>query len=83
MIEWNSSATALPGVGEVVIGFAPDWIDEDFNPLGLSECFRMDEGNWVRPVWNNCHDCYDTDLDAMPPTHWMRLRRWPEPEERS
>lgn len=55
-----------------VIGFNPEWIDEDFNPEGTRVCFKADSGEkgWCSAKWNNCHDCYDEDYNTAP-THYM------------
>jgi hypothetical protein len=53
-----------------VIGFSDQWADEDYNPKGFRECFRLDCGKWVSAMWNNYQDCYETEQDAGP-TMWM------------
>lgn len=70
--EWIQSDLSEPPVGEAVIGCASRWLDEDFNPRGVRECMRTDEGPWISATWNPAHDCYENSF-GDPPDYWMRF----------
>ena len=57
--------------GEVVLLFSERWIDADFNPEGIREGFRNedDSGPLYSARWNNCQDCWETDI-GFEATHW-------------
>ena len=57
--------------GIEVIGFHPDWIDEDFNPKGTRIGFLLGD-EFISAEWNNDQDCYDTD-EKLTPTHYMLI----------
>lgn len=42
-----------------VLGFNPEWIDEDFNPSGIRVGFLSEDG-FTSATWNNEQDCFDT-----------------------
>lgn len=56
---WHKTSEELPNdeLGEV-LGYSPNWINEDFTPDGIRVCFLSDDG-WVSAMWSNEHDCYD------------------------
>lgn len=69
-----------PPFSEPVDGYHPDWVDEDFNPDGIRECFwtgSEDEPHWFCAAWLDYQDCYET-VENQPPTHW-RKRPAPPP----
>jgi hypothetical protein len=62
--------------GESFIGYNPNWVDADWNPKGVRECYP-DEGSetfWTSMKWNGDYDCYDATTEV--PTH---IRAYPEP----
>lgn len=56
--------------GQVVIGYSPEWIDEDYNPKGVRECFTCCAGEkgWTSMKWCGYHDDWHCDNDTAP-TH--------------
>ena len=69
--RWILVAKDLPPVNTVVNGFNKIWIDEDFNPEGIRECFLHDnEKIWFSAGWNN--DCEEWITVESAPTHWMQ-----------
>ena len=56
--------------GEVVIGYSPKWIDEDWNQRGVRECFTCDAGEneWTSMKWCGYHDDWHCDNETAP-TH--------------
>src|SRR6185503_14849050 len=66
---WVKVENDLPPTCTIVDGFNEIWIDEDFNPEGIRECFLADEGYWTSAEWNNDQDCWDAD-NKFAPTHW-------------
>lgn len=78
--KWKEVKSQTPEEGIPVSGFNELWIDEDFNPKGIRECFVDDNGNWTYSKYCYQHDCYHTrTIDNfgtegyLPPTHWMEL----------
>lgn len=74
---WVSTDNEVPGETAFdVIGFHPDWVDEDFNPKGVRICCYTDSG-WYCAKWVDCHDCYaglsEGDGDLARPTHWAPI----------
>ena len=59
-----------PNNGKEVVGFSPEWIDEDFNPKGTRMCFTTDAGEsgWCSAKWVDSMDEYNTDYETIP-TH--------------
>jgi len=60
-----------------VIGFHPEWIDEDFNPNGTRVGFVNADAGFTCARWCNYHDCYETVDntlenvgDHLMPTHY-------------
>jgi hypothetical protein len=69
-VKWTKTADALPEFGEILLGYNPDWIDEDFNPTGVRECFTYDDGTrWMSARWENDQGGWSTSDEA--PTHWV------------
>lgn len=61
-----------PECGVEVIGFSPNWIDEDFNPNGTRACFLLDDDTWISARWLDYHDSYIQDNKTYP-THYMDI----------
>jgi hypothetical protein len=59
----------MPAECQVVLGYSKEWVDEDFEPNGIRECFYND-GSWVSAKWFNDQDTWFADYDTVP-THWM------------
>lgn len=70
-VKWNKSEEYLPEQGVEVIGFHPDWIDEDFNPQGVRVCFINDDGNWWQAWWVDYQDSYETYITESGPSYWV------------
>lgn len=68
MSKIYSTIENLPEEGVEVIGFNPEWIDEDFNPNGTRACTYFDEC-WISAKWNDYSDSYNS-RDSESPTHW-------------
>ncbi len=81
---WKLVSEEKPETGIEILGYSPDWIDEDFNPDGICLCFLMDEGYWIVAKWCGQHDEWHTrptgednwegaiyDKPIYAPTHWM------------
>ena len=75
------TANVLPEFGRPCIGYNSAWIDLDFNPSGISECFlqESDEDYWIISKWDNDQDYWQSinsidifgDTETLPPpTHW-------------
>lgn len=62
-----------------VIGYNPDWVDEDTNPEGVRECF-LGGGGWINAEWNSYQDVYETRETA--PTHWQPMPKAPQQEQK-
>lgn len=69
-MNWIPTTERLPEPCVPVIGHSSKWIHEDYNPSGIRECFRMDEGYWNSAMWDNEADCYDT-AQSGPPEFWQ------------
>lgn len=73
--EWKvySPVTGqMPPESTPVMGYNPSWVDEDFNPRGIRECFRTGDGTeWVSARWTDGCDTYETD--EGPPTHYYEI----------
>ena len=67
--EWISVDADPPPYATIVDGYSSKWVDEDYNPDGVRECF-LGNSEWFSAVWNNEQDCFDTD--GSKPTHWRR-----------
>lgn len=94
--EWHSVADGdLPPIGEEVIGYSKDWVDEDFNPRGTRACFLTDNG-WISAMWWDYQDTYitisDIDIESnksffehhigkVNPTLWAHYPNLPKIEQ--
>ena len=78
--RWIPCSERLPDGIPVVIGFNPDWIDDDFNPKGVRECALYGDGTeWMTARWCDLHDQWHTTYEhEAEPTHWME---YPEPPQ--
>ncbi len=74
--DWCCVERNPPSMGDgPVLGFNKEWIDADFNPKGVRECFIYGDGTeWHTAKWNNCSDLWMTTDDDVP-THWMNYPR--------
>lgn len=68
----------LPKQGVPVIGFSRSWIDKDFNPCGIRECFTTDAGEygWCSAKWLDEQDDYTADYKSIP-EYWMPMPQQP------
>lgn len=69
-MKWTLSSKDLPPECTIVLGFCKEWIDEDYNPEGIRDCFYNDS-YWCSSFWNNEQDGFDTDWNTNP-TYWMQ-----------
>lgn len=74
--EWRATEKEMPPEFVPVIGFSEAWVDEDFNPDGIRECFRSGDGDdWISSWWYDEQDCYETESGRTgghgAPTHWQ------------
>lgn len=68
-----------PEVGVPVLGYHPEWVNEDFNPTGVCECWIDEDGEWTSAQWDNDQDSYHTHSafwcknaeTPFTPSHWM------------
>ncbi len=76
--EWISVEDRLPdGHSELrqneleVLGYNEEWINLDFNPLGIRVCVYCEayDNQWMSCRWNNTHDTFIVDEESSP-THW-------------
>ncbi len=66
------TAHKLPPFEHPVYGYNPAWIDTDFNPDGIRECFRTGDGfDWHCSKWNDSAGCYETVQEAQPIRWWF------------
>lgn len=66
-------ASCPPPVGAVVIGYHPDWVDDDFNPTGVRECLlNCEEGEWLSGKWYDCQEGWKIE-DETPPLQWTPM----------
>lgn len=78
-MEWvNVDSNNLPEDGVPVLGFSKYWIDVDFNPQGIRECFYINDNlfGWRSAVWNPVFDEWDTD-DTSIPEYWLPFPEHP------
>jgi hypothetical protein len=69
---WKEVKSGNVPEGETLIGYSKEWIDEDFNPRGTRECFKIQGGEeWISAKWNDYHDCYDTDNTTRPELYYQ------------
>lgn len=66
-------------LGIPVLGYNPEWVNEDFNPKGVRECFASDGGEdgWISAKWDSDSDCYNTDYISVP-THVILITATPD-----
>lgn len=77
--SWNRTTDKLPPHSKPVIGYSSKWVDEDFNPKGVRECFLTGDGTeWVTALWIDYQDTYSRCDDG--PEYWCE---YPEPLFRS
>ena len=80
--EWRP-IESVPPQGTVILGYSADWVDKDFNPDGIRECWPTfcDDvvENWTSAKWFDHQDCYVSDTESAP-THWMPLPGAPKQE---
>ena len=76
-IDFKDTKT-FPPPCTVVLGYSKKWIDEDFEPEGIRECFmgdmpfdEQDGQEWSSCVWDNDMDDWHNDYETKP-THWMQ-----------
>lgn len=63
----------LPRKGISVLGASKKWIDSDFNPLGIRECFiTTNKGKWCSARWNDNFDNYEADYESAP-EYWRLI----------
>lgn len=58
-MKWRRYSEQKPPMGEEVIAYHPDWIDEDNNPKGTRIGWQGDEDFTSAHWWAN-QDCYMT-----------------------
>ena len=75
MDNWYRWADKKPEVCEEVLMYSKEWIDEDYNPSGVSLAFLYDDGSVLQLFWDNELDFYDNRhirLNSKDyPTHWQ------------
>lgn len=59
-MNWKKYKQEKPPIGEDVLAYHPDWINEDFNPRGIRIGFSLDDGDFVSAHWWDYQDCYMT-----------------------
>lgn len=58
-----------PEIGKPVLGYHPDWVDEDFCADGIRECFTFGDGSeWQSAKWDGYSDMWVVEDGA--PTVW-------------
>lgn len=62
--EWRKYSEQKPPMGQEVLAYHPDWVDEDFNPKGIRTGFQDlsdgDDGDFVSAHYWSHQDCYMT-----------------------
>lgn len=58
-MNWTKYKEEKPPVGQEVLAYHPDWIDEDFNPKGIRVGFWNGE-DFTSAHWWDYQDCYMT-----------------------
>lgn len=77
-VRWIPVSESLPAENKPVPGFSVKWIDEDFNPAGVRECFIGGDGDWISAEWFDHQDTYRNGEGT--PEFWMLLPKSPDPE---
>ena len=85
---WKIYKNELPPMGEEVLAFNKEWINEDYNPNGTRIGFQTDEG-FISAYWWSYQDCYmtiphsecddndsysDEIRDHIEPEKWISLK---------
>lgn len=70
-MEWIAIKDKEPEWNIEVLGYSPEWIDEDFNPDGIRVFFINGDGVHISAGWCSCDDVYTTE-DTELATHWMK-----------
>jgi len=68
--NWILTTEKLPKTFPVLC-YSPEFIDDDFNPLGIREGHYTDSVGWTTVEWFDHQDCYNTDITKVP-THWKK-----------
>jgi len=75
----NNMSAELPEIGQPVMGYHPDWIDEDFCKDGIRECFLFGDGSeWQSARWDGYCDQWIAEDGA--PKLWHRHPNPPQQE---
>lgn len=77
-MKWIITSKETPPPGTTILGYNEKWIDGDFNPEGIRECFMNDDNSWNSAYWDNDLDTWCNDMETMP-THWMQRPLYPSP----
>ena len=68
----DGKVESMPPDCTVVLGYNEKWVDEDFEPEGIRECFYSEAmGEWNSAKWDNDQDHWWNDTETSP-THWMQ-----------
>lgn len=63
-MEWIKYNEQKPPLGQEVLAYHPDWVDEDFNPkgirIGFQDLSEGDDGDFVSAHYWSYQDCYMT-----------------------
>jgi hypothetical protein len=79
-MKWNKVSDCLPDHGVPVLAFSSTWIDPDFNPRGIRECFIGGDGDLLSAWWDNDMDNWWCD-DKSVPSHWLPFPEPPAAED--
>jgi len=72
---WINLEIDLPPVNIEVLGWSPEWVDEDYNRSGVRTCFMGDDFLWTSSEWDNVQDEYVTNYHSLP--HCWQLKPAP------
>lgn len=61
---WKDAETDPPENGSEVLGYHPEWIDEDYNNDGVCLCFKIDTDAWIVSQWCGTHDEWHTRVSG-------------------
>lgn len=70
---WIETSITPPEQGVEVVGFHPDWINEDFNPNGTRACFLDGDETWYSARWCNYHDSFESENTEKAPIYWFPM----------
>lgn len=59
-MNWKKYKEEKPPVGQEVLAYHPDWVDDDFNPKGVRVGFWDGEDDFTSAHWWSHQDCYMT-----------------------